>query len=473
MTVKSIGTKVTDTTRRGVAQLGEAWLVWKELQQGKRTTLPRFANSVALIMGRVASSGLGFLTWLITARLFAPGEVGIASGVVSAMMLCVQLALLGIGAAVIKLYPEHESRPARLLDSSLNLVSAASLAAAGLFLVFASVAFHELRVAAATPLYTLIFLAMTLFGAVNVLLDNVSIAMRRNDHVFERNVLFGIITIVLVAALPLLLGAVDSISIVFAWALAGLGACSLGVIQLWRSLSHYIYRPRINLGIGNRLIHVGLPNYLLTLTERAPNWVIPIIVTELLSPVDNAHWYTVWMMAWVVFIVPISVGQNLFAEVSRRPDTIREALRHSTRTSLLLGGLAAGGVALFAPLILSLLGAGYAAAGVTPLRILVIAVVPVMYIQNYYAICRARSKLLEATLTGIINGTMSVGAAVVVGPIYGLTGMALSWLITQSLVSLWAIWRLRRLTRSIVIASDQISSSTNPNQAEVNLLTEM
>ena len=473
MAHKSIGAKVTGSARRSVAQLGEAWQVWKELQQGKRTTLPRFANSVALILGRVASSGLGFLTWLITARLFAPAEVGIASGVVSAMMLCVQLALLGIGAAVIKLYPEHESRPARLLDSSLNLVSAAALVASGLFLLLASVAFRELSVVAATPLYTLLFLAMTLFGAVNVLLDNVSIAMRRNDQVFVRNVLFGIITISLVAALPLLLGAADSISIVFAWALAGFGACALGAVQLWRSLSHYFYRPQINLGIGRRLVRVGLPNYLLTLTERAPNWVIPIIVTELLSPVDNAHWYTVWMMAWVVFIVPISVGQNLFAEASRRPDAIREALRHSTRTSLLLGGLAAGGIALFAPLILSLLGPGYAAAGVTPLRILVLAVVPVIYIQNYYAICRARSKLLEATLTGITSGTASVVAAIAVGPVYGLTGMALSWLITQSLVSLWAIWRLRRLMRSAEAASSQLSSIPGNGQNEINLLTEM
>ena len=439
-------TRINARAGQAVNQISEAWRVWNEVRVGKRTALPRFANSVALILGRVASSGLGFLTWLITARLFAASEVGIASGAVSAMMLCVQLALLGVSASVIKIYPQHESRPARLLNSSLSVVSATSLLMGGLFLLLATSLFHELSIVGSTTLYALLFLAMTLFGTVNVLLDSVSIAMRRNDHVFTRNVLFGIITIVMVAALPLLLGAHDSRAIVFAWALAGLGACSLGAVQLWRSLSHYFYRPRVDLGIGRRLVGVGLPNYLLTLTERAPNWVIPIVVTELLSPVDNAHWYTVWMMAWVVFIVPISVGQNLFAEVSRRPDAIREALRQSTRTSLILGGIAAGGVALFARFMLSLLGSGYAAAGTTPLRILVLALVPIIYIQNYYAICRAKQRLLEATVTGIASGTAGVVAAVLVGPVYGLTGMAIAWLVTQSIAGVWAGWRLRRLT---------------------------
>ena len=61
--------------------------------------LRRLWNSLSLILGRVSSSGLGFITTMLTARLYAPAEVGISSGIVSAMMLCVQIALLGVGAA--------------------------------------------------------------------------------------------------------------------------------------------------------------------------------------------------------------------------------------------------------------------------------------------------------------------------------------------------------------------------------------
>ena len=48
----------------------------------ERKELPRLGNSLALISGRFASSGLGFLTWLVTARLYSATEVGLASGLV-------------------------------------------------------------------------------------------------------------------------------------------------------------------------------------------------------------------------------------------------------------------------------------------------------------------------------------------------------------------------------------------------------
>ena len=74
------------------------------LARGGRT-LSMAQNSVALILAKVATMGLGFLFWLVAARLFAPSDVGLASGAVSAMMLITQLALFGVGSAVISLYP--------------------------------------------------------------------------------------------------------------------------------------------------------------------------------------------------------------------------------------------------------------------------------------------------------------------------------------------------------------------------------
>lgn len=417
-----------------------------ELQLGKRRELPRLWNSLALILGRVASSGLGFLTWLFTARLYATSEVGIASGVVSAMMLCVQFSLLGIGSAYISYYPVFREKPSRLLNTTLHIVSGVSLLMAGLFVIFASSAFRELNVVSSQLAYVLLFLGITLFGAVNVLMDNISIAMRRSDQVLFRNILFGVVTVVAVAGLPLITQNRDSITIVLAWTLAGLSACALGAFQLVRSETTYRYRPEVDSLITKNVLRVGFPNYLLTLAERAPNWILPILVTELLSPVDNAHWYTVWMMAWVVFIVPISISQNLFAEVSRRPVSLNEAVRHTTRTSLVLGGGAAVIVIVLAPFMLSLLGKGYATAGTLPLRILALAVIPVVFIQAYYAVCRGMNRLREANITGLVSGLIGILVATVAGVLYGLTGMAIGWLVTQSVAGIWAGIRLRHMT---------------------------
>lgn len=404
-------------------------------------------NSLALILGRFSSSGLGFITWLLTARLYSTAEVGIASGVVSAMMLCVQLALLGLNSAFVALYPKHREQPSSLLNTTLNIVSLAALVAAVLFLVLSSVMFHELSVVGRDLVYVLLFLGMTLFGTVNTFMDHVSIALRRGDQVLVRNVLFGVVTIVFVAAFPLVMRGSTSRWIILAWMLAGLVACTMGSIQIYRSIPAYRYRPELDPDIRKGLFGVSIQNYLLTLAERAPNWILPIIVTELLSPTDNAHWYTLWMMAWVLYIIPISIGQNLFADVSHQPGTYRQALRHSVTTSLLLGTAGAAGTILLAHFLLSLLGRGYAAAGTLPLRILALGVYPAIFIQAYYGICRGKRMLTEAILTGTAAGVTGVLAASLAGLRFGLAGMAGAWLATQCLVGSWALIRLVILAR--------------------------
>ncbi len=439
--------------------------VVKEFRLGKRRELPRLLNSLALILGRVASSGLGFLTWLITARMYATAEVGIASGVVSAMMLLVQLALLGVGSAFITNYPKFQEAPSRLVNSALHIVSGVSLLMAGLFVILASTAFRQLNVISSQLVYVLLFLGITLFGTVNVLLDHISISMRRSDQVLSRNFLFGVVTLVAVAGLPLITQNKYSMTIVLSWTLAGFSACTLGAFQLLHSESAYHYRPELDGLVTKDLIRVGFPNYLLTLAERAPNWILPILVTELLSPIDNAHWYTVWMMAWVIFIIPISIGQNLFAEISRQPETLNEAVRHSTRTSLVLGGGAAVIVILLAHFLLSLLGKGYAAAGTLPLRILAIAVFPVVFIQAYYAVCRGRNLLREANITGTVSGIVGIIVAILSGLVYGLPGMAVGWLVVQSATGIWAGVRLQWMAKELTIRKN-LKNPLNLNMAD-------
>ncbi|MHB0989052.1 MAG: lipopolysaccharide biosynthesis protein, partial [Bellilinea sp.] len=187
-----------------------------------------------------------------------------------------------------------------------------------------------------------------------------------------------------------------------------------------------------------------------------PNWILPIIITEMLSPVENARWYAVWMMAWVVFLVPISVGQILFAEISHHPADFQRPLRLSIRNALVGGSVAASLVIVLAPFMLGLLGKEYAAAGTTPLRILALAILPITVIQMYYAVCRGTQRLREATITGLVCGAAGIAAATLAGIQYGLTGMAVAWLTTQSIAAIWAGFRIAALMRH----SDQTSART-------------
>jgi O-antigen/teichoic acid export membrane protein len=265
--------------------------------------------------------------------------------------------------------------------------------------------------------------------------------------------LVGAVLIVFIYVLPFVIGTTSSLAIFSSWVVGWLSACLLGAIQLGRSFSSYRYRPQIERHLAMQLLGVGLPNYVLTLAERAPAPIIAIVVTELLSPIDNAHWYAVWQMAWLVFIVPIQVAMTLFAEAAHRPESLGNILGHGVRWSLALGITAAAGLAVLAPVVLSFLGHSYAVAGATPLRILVVAVLPITFIQMYFAVCRATQQLREAILIGTLNAVLSVSGAVLAGMSYGLTGIAVAWLVVQVAIGIWAVVRVRFLSKQYRAAS--------------------
>jgi O-antigen/teichoic acid export membrane protein len=410
-----------------------------------RRHLSMFSNSITLIGSKVAAMGLGFLFWVLAARLFSQEQVGLAAGVVSAMMLCTQFALLGLGNAVIARFPRHQDRPAALLDTAFTLVAVAAVAGGGLFLLLASGLFTELDAVAHDLSYALLFLAAALFGTIGILLDQVSTTLRRGDHALLRGLAFGIAAVGSLGLLAALTDAHSAQTLLLPWVLAGACAWLIGMAQLRRTLEGYRLRPRIQGAIARELVSSGLPNYALTLSQRAPGLILPVVVVELLSPEANATWYVAWMMAWIVYIVAIQVELTTFAEVAHDPDSLRQSIRRGVRASLGIGVPAALVLAIAAHPLLSILGPEYADAGVTPLRILVLAIVPLTFVQIYYAACRGVGRLSEAIVAGWVTGALSIGAAAAAGAAEGLTAMALSWLSVQVLAGIWAWWRMRRV----------------------------
>jgi O-antigen/teichoic acid export membrane protein len=427
-------------------------------QAGAEARTSVFISSLALIAARVASMGLGFLAWVLAARLFPPAEVGIASALVAAMMLCVQLGLLGIGSAVVALLPSHRHAREQMVDVGATVVVLSVLGVTLGYFVVALTLLNQLSIVVA-PAYAIAFLAMTIFGTLNTYYDYVSVALRRGDQVLVRNIAFGVVTIAMLAiSASLLAGAPGSLMILVAWASAGLAACTIAAVQVARALTR---RPaaRWDLSLAGRLVRVAFPNWLLTLAERAPALAMPVLVAEILGPTTNAFWYAAWMMGWVVLIIPISIGQSVFAEVSRDPANARSSVLHGLRSSFTVGVPAALGLAVVAELALRLLGAQYAAESTPALRVLVISVVPVTLIQAYYAVSRARGGLTEAIAVGALGGGASVAVALAAGLVGGLLAMAAAWLVAQSIIAIWAAVRLWVMLRATPAVPDRVAAA--------------
>ena len=403
-------------------------------------------NSLALSAGTVVRLSIGFLTWLAAARLYPASEVGIAAGAISAMLLCIQAGTLGVDLALIALFPEYRTRPALLLDTALTLAALMACIAALAFLGLSAVGLRALDVLSASAPYAALFVGLTVLPAAWWLLDQASVALRRSEKVLVRAVLAGCVTLGGVALLGAL-GWTSAAAILAAWLVAAAVVCVAGVVQLRRTTGHR-FRPRLERRIGRRLLSVGLPNFALTTADVAPVLILPILASEVLSPIDGAYWYAVWMMSLAAYTVPASFGLNFFAEASHAPSDLARHAYQTIRSGLLFAVAAGLAVILAGPLALSILGPDYAENGTDPLRLAALAATPIVIVKVYLYTCRATARMREGTCVAAVSGVAAIVAGTVAADSWGLTGIAAAWLLVQVLTALGIALRLPHLLRS-------------------------
>lgn len=419
-------------------------------------------TSAGLIAGKVVSLGVGFLFWVLAARAADVRDVGVAAGAVSLMMLTTQLGIAGTGSAFILSHQGEQDRRRRLLDTAVTLVLLTSSGAALTALIVVALALGDLRPVATRPLFAACFLLMTVFGTLSILLDQVSVALGRGEQVLVRNLVGGLLTAAPLMVAPAMSWRLQAEQLFALWVLGAAVACAVACVQLFRGLDGYRYRPSLGRPLSGVLLRRGLPNHALTLVDRAPSLVLPVLVTEILSPQANAYWYVAWMMAWAVLVIPVSLGITLMAQVSV-PGTLRPDVVRAVRVGALLGLVAAAGVALVAGPVLSVLGPGYHLQGVGPLRVLLLALLPVLVLQVYYSVCRSTDRLREALVTGLLTGVAALLCTAAVAQDHGLTGMAWAWVAVQGGAGVCAAARLARLVPRT--ASSSTSAPSTPPDA--------
>jgi O-antigen/teichoic acid export membrane protein len=401
-------------------------------------------NGIALSAGTMVRLGVGFLSWLVAARLYSTSQVGIAAAAISAMFLCTQVATMGVDLALIGLFPRYREKPDLLLDTAIGLGLLAALLAGLMFVGLSAVGLHSLRVLATSPFYVLLFLLLTLLGAAWWILDGAAIALRRSDQVLVRAIVAAATTLTGVAVFGMV-GWRSASAILASWVAAAVAACSVSLLQLRRATGRRRPRPRLVGPLSRQLLSAALPNFAMTAADNAPGLVLPIVVAEVLSPRAAAVWYVVWMMSLAAYTIPIAFGLNLFAEAAGAPADIARHVRAALGTALSLGTAATVVLAALGPFVLPIIGSQYASGGATPLRVMALATVPMVVIKAYLATCRATGRMFEGTVVAAITGVAAVSVGVAAASGSGLTGLAAAWLSIQIAEALLTGIRLRTL----------------------------
>ena len=400
-------------------------------------------NAAWLAAARIAPMVTGFLFWALAALVLPPEQLGLGSAVVSAALLTVQLGMLGVGPATLTLLPAENDGGRRLIAASLLAVATFSLLGAGLLVIITN--WLGTGVGEAwIPLVTVLFLATALLAASAYQLDYVGVAQERADRTLVRSLVQSLVQLAFLAA-AFAVGLRDLAVIVAAVAAGALASVLVGLRQLARAQVSPDWKHGLRPRPALRLLKPGLPNHALMLADRAPGYLLPLIVAATLGAAPTAAWFVVWMMASAVFFVPQSAGftlQTALAGKQPRPGLLGSALRASFLLTLVAGLI----LMLAGPLLLGLLGSQYASAWVL-LPVLVPALLLSCVTQVYYGLCRAHGRLFESTVVATLAAILIVAPAAAVAQQYGLTGVSVLWAVAQATASLIAAWRLITLTR--------------------------
>lgn len=394
------------------------------------------ANAGSLVGTTVVTSGLGFIYWWLAARQFPPEAVGFGSAAISAMMLLGNVSVLGLGTLLIGELPRQPGKEASLISTALLV---AGLVGGGLGLIFAITApwisADLSALAENTGSISLFALGVSLTAGTFVL-DQAVVGLLRSDLQLWRNTIFAIVKLMALLLTGMWLTNKLGLTIYTTW--LGGNIVSLTVLAGYAVLKNGLansFRPRWE--ILRKLGSAALGHHALNLSLQASGLMMPIIVTAVLSARMNAYFYTSWMIASFSAVAPVALTTVLYAVGSSDPEGLGIKIRVTLLLSALAGVMASLVFLVGADLILGLFGAAYAEQASLSLKILGLAVFPLIIKNHFVTICRIYGRVATTALWMGAGSLLELILAAMGAGLGGLTGLSLGWVAAMCIEALF------------------------------------
>ena len=402
-------------------------------------------NTASLVGTSAVTSGLGFVFWWLAVREYSPEAVGLGSVAVSGMTLLGTFSSLGAGWMLIGELTRRRGEGGSLIAAALYVVGFVGIVTGTIFaLVAPSISHNFVALRANWPTIALFALGVGLMP-VTIVLDQSLVGLMRGELQFVRNTVFALIKLGVLFLAGLVLAAKVGITIYVAW-VSGfvLSLIVLGGYALiyHPNVRHYLIHP--NWGLMGRLGPLTAKHYMLNNMLQVPIYVMPLLVSVLLSLRANAWFYVSFQLANFVLIIPVALTTVLYATNS----SDRALLSQRTRLtlSLSLGASIVADIVLLVATrqVLAIYGHLYQEQATLSLRILSLTAFPQIVKSHYIALCRIQNKMLRGIVMLSVASVFEIGCAAAGAKLGGLPGLSAGWLIAlcaEALIMLPTVYR--------------------------------
>lgn len=401
-------------------------------------------SALALMASTGASAALGMVFWIVAARLTHPAEVGRASAEVSAMTLLATLSQLNLVNIYTRFLPRAGIRARRLVVAGYGACFAIGIAVAAGFVAFGG-GHAILRPGTASAT---VFVAAVGLWTIFVLEDSVLTGLHAAKVVPFENALFSAAKLALLVPFA----THGSPGIFLAWALP--------VVPTVAVVNVYVFRRRLpvhsarsggrsELPEPRKLAGFVLAEYVSSVIGSGSTYLLPVVVIDSLGARSGAYFYIPWIVGVVLHALLWNISTAFVVEAGYHRGDFGSLLRRSVQLTSLLVLPVVVLLLVAAPLLLRVLGTGYAAHGSSLLRLVALATVPTAVTVLFETFLWYEVRLWQ------FAGVETIRVAVLLGVSFGLLGRlhvvaaGVGLLASEVVVALGALPAVRRRWRAL------------------------
>ena len=359
-----------------------------------------YRNSFWLMAGSFSMAGIGFFYWIIAARLYTPEQIGLATTFLSAASLISSLAMLGFGTTLIRYLPTSEVKEKKI-NTAFTVVALASLVIGLIYLTGLSYWTPKLLFIRSSIHLMILMLLFFPINTINGITDSVFTALRQAHWVFVSNVtqsLTKLVALVLFASLGVW-GVIGSNMV------AVLVATALCLALIITRFNIHIY-PHIDNKVIALVRKFSFGNYLSGLISSLPWMILPILITNKVSPMQTAYIYIPNLIASLIGVIPATMARSYLSESSNNDAPISMKKPLLATYAILFPSTVL--IVVFGKVILSAFGKNYAIEGYYYLNLLTISIL--ISSLNYFL--GSRFLVIKKTLITVVCNI--IGAAILI-----------------------------------------------------------
>ena len=291
---------------------------------------PLFKNSYFLMANMFIFSVVGFLFWIIAARLYSTEEIGIASAIISVISFFSIISLMGFDISLIRYLSKAENKQT-MINSCFSLTILISSVISIIFLLGLDIWSPGLKILRQNYLFGLLFIIFTIFASLSSLQLSVFVAFRKSKLSFYQSLMNTVRLIML----PLLYS-LGALGIYASFGVTYILTFLFGNKLIKNVCSTYTFIPTMNTNLIKKMFSFSVGNFIANVLIYIPSNLFPLLLLNILGAETTAYFYIAWTLSSVLLTVPGSVSKSLFAEGSFSTEKFRKNVFKSVKLSFMI-----------------------------------------------------------------------------------------------------------------------------------------